>query len=95
MSALANFVFTLLPRGSYLIGPFNASGKNRPLDAFGGAVDDIENLPSGSIEGDGVVSRRRIAREAPEKRTVHGVAQIGDHRSGGRANAKIILIPSS
>jgi hypothetical protein len=34
MSALANFVFTLLPRGSYLIGPFNASGKNRPLDAL-------------------------------------------------------------
>lgn len=59
------------------------------------AVDNVEHLSRRSIEGDGVISRRRIAREAAQKRTVHGVAQVGDHRSCRSADAKIILILSS
>src|ERR1700722_9662161 len=69
-------VFTVVFGRCLFKGTVKSIGEKQAARCVYSAVDNVEHLSRRSIEGDGVVSRRRIAREVPEKRTVIALLKL-------------------
>ena len=65
---------TLLNKGRLLDRAVQSRREKQPARRVGFAIDDVEDLPGRSIESDGVISGRRVARKAAKQWAIHRVA---------------------